>query len=50
MDKKLKILIIIVILIIFLILISAIIKSLTNNRIAVCIDARTWWNRCWSVQ
>ena len=48
MRKNLKILIIIVTFIIIGVIIIGVFIN-NNNKIIVCIDARTWWNRCWSV-
>ena len=47
MNKKVKILIIIVV---FILISVIIIKGLINKnkRTIICIDARTWRNRCWS--
>lgn len=45
MKRNLKFLIIIV----TLVVISAIIViNLRNKKIVICIDARSWRNRCWS--
>ena len=48
MDKKIKILIVILVLILFSVIIKYLINK--NKQITVCIDARTWRIRCWSMQ